>query len=73
MTIQTSTSPKAGSLKHAAARLGCSVPMVYELIRLGKLRDYHIGRAHRVSDDALTDCIRLLETETAQSRSALPV
>jgi excisionase family DNA binding protein len=64
------TAPKPGSLKHAAARIGCSVPMLYELIDAGKLRSYHIGRAHRVSDQAISDCIALLERESSQERAA---
>jgi excisionase family DNA binding protein len=61
--------PKPGSLKHAAAKIGCSVPTLYELIDAGKLRSYHIGRAHRVSDQAIADCIALLEREN-QERAA---
>ena len=63
-------SPKPGSLKYAAAKIGCSLPTLYELIAAGKLRSYHIGRAHRVSDQAIADCIALLEQESAQARSA---
>jgi hypothetical protein len=36
------------------------------LIAAGKLRSYHIGRAHRVSEQAIVDCISLLERENAQ-------
>jgi hypothetical protein len=36
---------------------------LYELMATGKLRSYHIGRAHRVSDEAISDCITLLERE----------
>jgi excisionase family DNA binding protein len=61
---------KSGSLKHAAAKIGCSLPTLYELIAAGKLRSYHIGRAHRVSDEAISDCIALLERESSQPRSA---
>jgi excisionase family DNA binding protein len=56
--------PKTGSLRHAAARLGCSIPTVYQLIAAGKLRSYRIGRARRVSDDAIRDCVDLLERES---------
>jgi hypothetical protein len=35
-----------------------------------KLRSYHIGRAHRVSEQAVADCIALLERESAQERAA---
>jgi excisionase family DNA binding protein len=53
---------------HAAAKIGCSLPKVYELIAAGKLRSYHIGRAHRVSEQAIADCIALLEQEDTQER-----
>lgn len=62
--------PRPGSLKYAAAKIGCSLPMLYELIAAGKLRSYHIGRAHRVSDQAIADCITLLERESAHLASA---
>jgi excisionase family DNA binding protein len=63
-------SVRPGSLKFAAAKLSCSLPKVYDLIEAGKLRSYHIGRAHRVSEQAVTDCIALLEHESAQERAA---
>jgi excisionase family DNA binding protein len=59
---------KIGSLKYAAMKIGCSLPTLYDLIHGGKLRSYHIGRAHRVSDQAVADCIALLERESAQER-----
>jgi excisionase family DNA binding protein len=58
--------PKPGSLKYAAAQIGCSLPTLYELIAAGKLRSYHIGRAHRVGEQAIADCIALLEQESAE-------
>jgi excisionase family DNA binding protein len=61
---------KPGSLKHAAAKIGCSLPTLYDLIDAGKLRSYHIGRAHRVSEQAIADCIAQLERESAQVRAA---
>lgn len=61
---------KPGSLKHAAARIGCSLPTLYGLIAAGKLRSYRIGRAHRVSEQAILDCISLLERESAQGCAA---
>jgi|SRR5579863_5609351 len=68
------TGPKPGSLKYAAAKIGCSLPTLYDLIEAGKLRSYHIGRAHRVSDQAITDCITLLEREPSGSAAGqLPV
>jgi excisionase family DNA binding protein len=65
-----SSGSKPGSLKYAAAKIGCSLPKVYELITAGKLRSYHIGRAHRVSEQAIADCIALLEQEDTQERLA---
>jgi len=57
---------RPGSLAYAAAKIGCSLPTLYQLIAAGKLRSYHIGRAHRVSEQAILDCISLLERENAQ-------
>jgi excisionase family DNA binding protein len=54
---------KPGSRAYAAAKIGCSLPTLYQLIAAGKLRSYHIGRAHRVSEQAILDCISLLERE----------
>ena len=54
--------PRPGSLKSAARALGLSMPSVYKLIAQKKLRTYHVGRAHRVSDQAVRDCIALLES-----------
>ena len=59
---------KPGSLKYAAAKLGVSLPMVYRLIEAGKLRSYHIGRAHRVSPESIADCIASLERESQGAR-----
>jgi len=59
---------KVGSLKYAALKISCSLPTLYDLIQGGKLRSYHIGRAHRVSEQAVADCIALLEQESAQER-----
>jgi excisionase family DNA binding protein len=56
---------KPGSLAYAAAKIGVSVPTLYNLIEAGKLRSYHIGRAHRVYEQAIIDCISLLERESA--------
>jgi excisionase family DNA binding protein len=57
---------RTGSLRAAAARIGVSLPTLYKLIDSGKLRSYHIGRAHRVSDDAIRDCVALLESESGE-------
>src|SRR5690242_11566553 len=54
---------KPGSLAYAASKIGCSIPTLYKLIGAGKLRSYHIGKAHRVSEQAILDCICLLERE----------
>jgi excisionase family DNA binding protein len=62
--------PRLGSLKYAAIKIGCSLPKLYDLIEAGKLRSYHIGRAHRVSEQVVADCIALLELESAQERAA---
>jgi excisionase family DNA binding protein len=56
---------KPRSLAYAATKIGCSPPTLYDLIAAGKLRSYHIGRAHRVSEQAIFDCIALLERESA--------
>jgi excisionase family DNA binding protein len=60
---------KPGSLAQAAAKIGVSLPTLYDLIAVGKLRSYHIGRAHRVSEQAILDCISLLERESTQART----
>jgi excisionase family DNA binding protein len=65
-TKKEDTALKPGSLKYAAAKLGCSLPTLYELMATGTLRSYHIGRAHRVSDQAISDCIALLEREESE-------
>jgi excisionase family DNA binding protein len=56
---------RPNSLTYAARKIGCSLPTLYDLIAAGKLRSYHIGRAHRVSEQAIFDCIALLERESA--------
>ena len=66
--VTKKTTAKPGSLKYAAAKIGCSLPTLYDLIATDKLRSYHIGRAHRVSEQAIADCIALLERESAQER-----
>ena len=55
---------KPFTLEYAGAKLGVSLPIIYKLIRNGKLRSYKIGvKGHRVSDQAIADCIALLEAE----------
>ena len=66
------TARKPGSLKYAAARIGVSLPILYALIKAGKLRSYHIGRAHRVSEQSIADCIALLESENQDRPAASP-
>lgn len=60
------------SLRAAAVRIGVSLPTLYKLIGRGKLRTYHIGRAHRVSAEAVRDCIALLEQESCAGPSRKP-
>jgi excisionase family DNA binding protein len=76
MTAKTSArAPRLGSLAYAAAQIGISLPTLYKLIDGGKLRTFHVGRAHRVSQEAIMDCIALLESEnarTAANRSFAP-
>ena len=56
---------------HAAKRIAVSIPTTYRLIAEGKLRTYKIGRARRVTDAAIDECIATLERETAgQPREA---
>lgn len=59
--------PRPPSLKYAARTIGVSLPTLYKLIAEGKLRTYHIGRAHRASEDAIKECIDTLERESAAS------
>ncbi len=63
-------SRKPFTVAYGCARLGISVPTFYDLVNSGKLRTYKIGRARRVSEDALNDCIKLLEAETAQGAAS---
>jgi excisionase family DNA binding protein len=57
------TTPKPGSTAHAARRIGVSIPTVYRLIHEGHLRAFKIGRATRISDEAIADCIKVLERD----------
>jgi excisionase family DNA binding protein len=67
MSIKKQSSARPGSLKYAAMRIGVSLPTLYKLIDEKKLRTYHIGRAHRVSDEAISDCIASLERDSAKA------
>jgi len=64
MSIPYPVYPRRGSIPYAAAKIGCSIPTVYKLIREGKLRTYLIGRNRHTSDKAIDQCIELLERET---------
>jgi len=66
MSSTRSNSPKPQTVEYACARIGISRPTLYDLISSGKLRSYKVGRARRVSDEAIMDCVKLLEAETAQ-------
>jgi excisionase family DNA binding protein len=67
MTISTrSNSPKPQSVDYACEKIGISRPTLYDLINSGKLRTYRVGRARRVSDEAIRECVATLEAETAQ-------
>lgn len=67
---KTERTPKPGSLSAAARKLGVSLPTLYDLIKAGKLRTYHVGRAHRCSEAAIADCIAQLEAESAERGAA---
>lgn len=69
MKTKEKSAAKPGSLKYAAAKIGVSLPTLYLLIASGKLRTYHIGRAHRVSDEAIANCIEQLEEDSAEARA----
>ena len=69
MKTKEKSAAKAASLRYAAAKIGVSLPTLYLLIAAGKLRTYHIGRAHRVSDEAIADCIARLEEDSAEARA----
>lgn len=64
------TTTKPNSVGRAAARLGLSRPSIYRLIAEGKLRSYCVGRGRRITDEAVDECIELLERETASRRAA---
>ena len=72
MGTDTSKSLKPQSVEYACAAIGVSRATLYNLINSGKLRSYCVGRARRVSDDAISDCIKGLEAATAQGAAASP-
>ena len=59
----TTKAPKPGSLKWAAEKIGVTLPTLYQLMAEGKLRSFYVGRAHRISEAAILDCIETLEGE----------
>ena len=71
MVIKSKNEPaKPGSLKRAGERIGVSLPTCYKLMREGKLRTYRVGRARRVTDAAIEECIAALEAESSVSEAA---
>jgi excisionase family DNA binding protein len=70
MGTDTSKSVKPQSVAYACDKIGVSRATLYGLINSGKLRSYCVGRARRVSDDAITDCIKGLEAATAQGATS---
>jgi excisionase family DNA binding protein len=73
MKQKPSPEARPGSLKYAAQRIGVSLPSLYQLIRAGKIRTYRVGetgRAHRIADTAIADCIALLERENGSASQA---
>jgi excisionase family DNA binding protein len=66
MGTDTSKSVKPQSIEFACVAIGVSRATLYDLINSGRLRSYRIGRARRVSSDAISDCIKALEAATAQ-------
>jgi hypothetical protein len=72
--LDTIKAPRPGTIRWAADRLHYSVPVTRGLIAAGKLRAYGSGHKTRISDQAIADCIALLERETAAQRlGRLPV
>jgi len=55
-----------------AKGLGFSLPILYALIKAGKLRSYHIVRAYRVSEQSIADCIALPESENQDRPASSP-
>jgi excisionase family DNA binding protein len=70
MNTDTSKSVKPQSVEYACAAIGVSRATLYDLINSGRLRSYRIGRARRISSDAISDCIKALEAETAQGAAS---
>lgn len=55
------SSPRPASREYAAAKIGVSLPTLDKLIEEGKLRSYKVGKRRLISEEAITDCIALLE------------
>jgi excisionase family DNA binding protein len=71
MTSDTDKSvKKPQSVEYACDKIGISRATLYDLINSGKLRTYKVGRARRVSDEAITDCVKVLEAETRQAAAS---
>lgn len=62
---------RRNTIRYAAEKLGYSVPTKRALIATGKLRVYGQGHATRVSDQAIGDCVALLEQEASAYRCSL--
>ena len=55
--------PKRFTVGYAAQRLSISIPLVYKLLNEGHLRAFKVGRATRITDAAIDECIKTLERE----------
>ncbi|NVZ10647.1 helix-turn-helix domain-containing protein [Allochromatium humboldtianum] len=53
------------TIEDAAKTLGIAKSTAYKLISRGELRTFKIGRARRVTPDAIEDCIKRLESRAA--------
>lgn len=59
---------RPGTIRWAAERLNYCVPTTRGLIAAGKLRTYGTGHKTRITEQAIADCIALLERETVAAR-----
>jgi excisionase family DNA binding protein len=67
MNSDTSKSlKKPQSVENACDKIGVSRATLYKLINRGVLRTYRVGRGRRVTNEAIIDCVKALEAETAQ-------
>ena len=60
---------KAYSVSEAAEALSLGRTLVYELIKDGRLRTFHVGTRRLISADALSDFVRTQDAD-ADSRRA---